>query len=115
MTRQRGEKVFTKLKEIVDPIHTALLVWDVQNALFDRIFNQDTFLKKIKLLIEKARSHQIPILYARIKPLPMEYESPFRKYMFMKRLGIDDPEKLPQFIVPGTPPAERPRRAAGGR
>ncbi len=106
MAKKCGEKVFTRMKDIVDPVHTALLVWDVQNALFDRIFNKGDFLKNLKTMIEKVRSIQIPILYARIEPLPMEYESAFRKYMFMKRLGIEDPEKLPQFIVPGTPPAE---------
>lgn len=106
MDKQKGEKVLIHSKDIVDPAHTALLVWDVQNALFDRIFNQGAFLKNIKTLIEKARSLEIPILYARIKPLPMEYESAFRKYMFMKRLGIEETEKLPRFIVPGTPPAE---------
>jgi hypothetical protein len=29
MTIQRGAKVFTKFKDIVDPVHTALVVWDV--------------------------------------------------------------------------------------
>ncbi len=28
--------------------------------------------------------------------------------MFMKRFKIKDPEKLPQFLVPGTPEAEIP-------
>ena len=26
--------------------------------------------------------------------------------MFMKRFGVDDPEKVPQFLIPGTPEAE---------
>ncbi len=106
MTRQKGSKVLTGLKEIVDPVQTALVVWDVQNMLFDRIFDQEAFLKNSKHLIDKARSHQIPIIYTKITPLPREYESPFRIYMTMKRFGVDDPDKLPQFMVPGTPGAE---------
>jgi nicotinamidase-related amidase len=99
-------EVLTELKDIVAPAHTALVVWDVQNALFDRIFNREAFLKNTKRLIETARTRQIPIVYSRITPLPREYESPFRTYMFMKRLGVDDPEKLPQFMTPGTREAE---------
>lgn len=106
MTKQERTKVFTRLEDIVDPSRTALLAWDVQNALYDRIFNQESFLKKMKRLIEKARSHQIPIIYAKITPLPKKYESAFRTYMFMKRFGVDNPDKVPQFIVPGTKSAE---------
>jgi nicotinamidase-related amidase len=106
MTIQRGAKVFTKFKDIVDPVHTALVVWDVQNMLVDRSFNQEIFLKNTTHFIAKARSHQIPIIYTKITPLPREYESPFRTYMMMKRVGVDDPDKLPKFMVPGTQEAE---------
>lgn len=106
MTIRKGAKVFTGLKDIVDPVHTALVVWDVQNMLVDSSFNQETFLINTKRLIDKARSHQIPIIYTKITPLPREYESPFRTYMMMKRVGVDDPDKLPQFMVPGAPEAE---------
>jgi len=105
MTNPGRTKIMTRLEEIVDPLHTALLVWDVQYALFNNIFNQEAFLKKTKGLIDKARSHHIPILYAKITPLSKAYESAFRTYMTMKRVGVDDPDKLPQFIVPGTPNA----------
>jgi len=106
MNKQKGPTIFTQMKAIVDPTHTALVVWDVQNTLVDMIFNQETFLKNSKALIEKAREFRIPIIYTKITPLPREYESPFRTYMFMKRFGVNDPEKVPQFLVPGTPGAE---------
>jgi len=106
MTKKRGSGILTVFKDIVAPAHTALVVWDVQNMLVDRSFNQEIFLKNTKRLIDKARSHQIPIIYTKITPLPREYESPFRIYMMMKRVGVDDPDKLPQFMVPGTPEAE---------
>ena len=96
------------LKEIIDPNHTALLVWDVQNLLINGIFNKKEFLKDLKSLIEIARVKNIPIIYSKITPLPRDYESSFRTYMFMKRFRIKDPEKLPRFLVPGTPEAEIP-------
>ena len=106
MTKKRGSEILTAFRDIVDPVHTALVVWDVQNMLVDRSFNQETFLNNTKRLIDKARGHQMPIIYTKITPLPREYESPFRTFMTMKRFGVDDPDKLPQFMVPGSPEAE---------
>ena len=100
--------MYMNLKEIVEPNHTALLVWDVQNLLINGIFNKKEFLKELKSFIEIARSKNIPIIYSKITPLPRDYESSFRTFMFMKRYKVKDPEKLPQFLVPGTPEAEIP-------
>ncbi|MFX1443517.1 MAG: isochorismatase family cysteine hydrolase [Promethearchaeota archaeon] len=94
------------LKEIINPSHTVLIVWDVQNLLVNGIFNKQEFLKNLKSLIEVARSKKIPIIYSKITPLPKEYESSFRTFMFMKRFKIKDPEKLPRFLEPGTPESE---------
>jgi nicotinamidase-related amidase len=106
MSNQKSPTIHTRLKDIVDPSHTALVVWDVQNLLVKGIFNPEAFLKDSKSLLDKTRKYQIPVIYTKIIPLPREYESPFRTYMFMKRFGVDDPEKLPQFLIPGTPEAE---------
>lgn len=106
MSNQTSPTIHTRLKDIVDPSHTALVVWDVQNLLVKGIFNPEAFLKNSKTLLDKTRRSQIPIIYTKITPLPREYESPFRTYMLMKRFGVDDPEKVPQFLIPGTPEAE---------
>ncbi len=100
--------MYMTLKEIIYSNHTALLVCDVQNLLVNGIFNKKEFLKDLKSLIAIARVKNIPIIYSKITPLPRDYESSFRTYMFMKRFRIKDPEKLPQFLVPGTPEAEIP-------
>jgi nicotinamidase-related amidase len=106
MSNQTSPTIHTRLKDIVDPSHTVLVVWDVQNLLVERIFNREAFLKDSKSLLDKTRKSQIPVIYTKITPLPREYESPFRTYMFMKRFGVDDPEKVPQFLIPGTPEAQ---------
>ena len=98
--------IYRNLREIVDTQHTALVVWDVQNALVNRIFNQIEFLANLKAFIASARNSGLPLIYSKITPLPPQYESPFRTYMFMKRFGVDDPEKLPVFMRPGMPESE---------
>ncbi len=100
------------LKEIINPNHTALLIWDVQNLLVRGIFNKKEFLENLKSLIKVARSKKIPIIYSKITPLPKDYESSFRTFMFMKRFKIMDPEKMPRFMEPGTLESEIPNDIA---
>ncbi len=99
-------RIYTEFKEIVAPDHTALVVWDVQNALVNRVFNRENFLLSLKTLLQAARKRDIPVVYSKITPLPKDYESPTRTLMMMKRFKIDDPDKVPQFLPPGSPESE---------
>jgi hypothetical protein len=42
-----GKTIHSTVHEIVDPSHTALVVWDVQKMLVDFIFNIEEFIRKI--------------------------------------------------------------------
>ena len=77
-------KVYTELKEIINPEHTALIVWDVQKMLVNNIYNKEEFLKNLNNLIDTARSKGMPIFFTKITPLPKEFESPARKYSSSK-------------------------------
>ena len=99
-------RLFTNIEDIIRPDHTCLVVWDVQNALVNAIFNRDEFQKSLKTLVEAARKNHVLIVYTKITPLPVSLESPWRVYMNMKRFGVDNPKKLRQWLVPCTPEAE---------
>ncbi|MCL4400428.1 cysteine hydrolase [Candidatus Parvarchaeota archaeon] len=73
-------KAYENIKEIINPEHTALIVWDVQTMLVERIYNKDEFLSNMNRLIAKAREKNMPIFFTKITPLPHEFESPARKY-----------------------------------
>jgi nicotinamidase-related amidase len=105
-SEQKKRKIYVDLPDIINTMHTALLVWDVQNLLVERIFNQQKFLDNLKAIVETARKSGVPVIYSKIVPLPMEFESPSRTLMMMRRFGIQDPEKLPVFLQPGSPEAE---------
>ncbi|MCL4558423.1 MAG: cysteine hydrolase [Deltaproteobacteria bacterium] len=98
--------IYDTLGEIVAPGHTAMVVWDVQNALVNSIFNKQEFLSSLKTIIGKAREKGVPVLYSKITPLPPQYNSSWAIYSTMRRYGVDDPAKLPPFMKPGTPDAE---------
>ncbi|MEM0094853.1 MAG: isochorismatase family cysteine hydrolase [Candidatus Micrarchaeaceae archaeon] len=81
-----ARKIYSSLDEIVEPSHTALIVWDVQNMLVNRIFNRDEFIGNLNRLIEAARGADVPVFYTKITPLPEKFESKAR-LAFMKNWG----------------------------
>ncbi len=103
-----NKAIYETLGEIVTPEHTALIVWDVQNALVNSIFNKKEFLTNLKVLIQKAREKGISIIYTKITPLPPDYNSSWSIYMMMRRYGIKDPAKLPEFLKAGSSDADIP-------
>ncbi len=96
---------YSELKDIVDPAHTAIVVWDVQNGLVNNIFNKQDFVKNLKAFIDEGRRKGIKIFYTKITPMPYGFESPFRMYINAKRFGVQDPKKI-RFMEPGSPEAE---------
>jgi nicotinamidase-related amidase len=98
--------IFENLKEIAEPEHTALVIWDCQNGLVDHIFNKEEFLADLKTLLAAARRRKITVIYTKITPLPAGYQSGWGIYQAMKRFGVDDPSKIPVFMKPGSPEAE---------
>jgi nicotinamidase-related amidase len=96
-----GVILYENLKEIVDPKHSCLVVWDVQNGLVDRIFNKEDFLSSLKPFIEKLRA-RMPVVYTLITPLPRPFASSWSLYSMMRRFNVDDVKKLPSFMAPGS-------------
>ena len=101
MKNINGNIVYENLKEIVDPSHSCLVVWDVQNGLVDRIFNKEEFMANLKPLIEIARG-KMPVFYTLITPLPKNFVSSWYFYSMMKRFNVDEVNKLPTFMAPGS-------------
>ncbi len=103
-----NKTIYETLREIVAPEHTALVVWDVHNVLVNNIFNKKEFLANLKVVVNMAREKGISIVYTKITPLPPDYNSSWSIYMMMRRYGIEDPAKLPDFMKPGSSDADIP-------
>ena len=101
MKNINGITIYENLKEIVDSKHSCLVVWDVQNGLVERIFNREEFMSSLKLFIEALRG-KMPIFYTLIAPLPKGFASSWYYYSMMRRFGVDDIQKLPLFMAPGS-------------
>jgi len=107
MKTTNGVTVYKNLREIVEPKHSCLIVWDVQNGLVDRIFNKEEFIATLKMFIEKLRN-RMPVVYTLITPLPKRFVSSWNYYSMMKRFNVDDIKKLPPFMAIGSKDREIP-------
>ena len=101
MKNSNGVIIYENLKEIVDPAHSCLVVWDVQHGLVDRIFNKDAFMSALKPFMDTLRP-RMPVFYTLITPLPRKYLSSWYFYSMMRRFNVSDPDKLPSFMSPGS-------------
>ncbi|MHB8232434.1 MAG: cysteine hydrolase family protein [bacterium] len=101
MKELNGIKIYENLKEIANPAHSCLVVWDVQNGLVSRIFNKAEFISGLKNLIGVLRG-KMPIAYTLITPPEKNFRSSWAYYSMMRRFGVDDPAKLPEFMAKGS-------------
>jgi len=101
MIKANGISVYQELSEIIEPGHSCLVVWDVQNGLVDRIFNKEEFMASLKGLVATLRT-KMPIVYTLITPLPREFQSSWGIYAMMRRFKVKEVDKLPDFMTPGS-------------
>jgi nicotinamidase-related amidase len=106
--------VYETLSEIIDPGHTCLIVWDVQNGLVDRTFNKEEFIANLKGLVENLRN-KMPVVYTLISPLPREFQSSWNIYNMMRRYNVKEVDKLPNFMPPGSREREIPEAVKPGK
>ena len=69
-----GDKkiIYNTIEEIIDPSHTALVVWDVINMFVNLIFNRQEFTRNLGSVIELARRANVPIFFTRHQLLPIQ-------------------------------------------
>jgi nicotinamidase-related amidase len=92
-----GIPVYETLREIVDPSHSCLVVWDVQNATVERIFNKDEFVKNIKDFTAGLRG-KMPFIYSKIAVgLPKGFTSSWSYYWRMKMFNVHNPDDMFKF------------------
>ncbi len=107
MKNAYGVPVYENVREMVEPQHSCLVVWDVQNGLVDRIFNKDEFIVNLKNFVERLRK-TMPVVYTMITPLPKGFDSSWRYYSMMTRFNVDDVSKLPSSMAIGSREREIP-------
>ena len=84
-----GDKiVYDTMEEILNPPHTALVLWDTIDAFTKMAFNREEFIKNQNNLVEAARKSNVPIFFTTIQVMPKRFESSVNAYT-MGKLGFD--------------------------
>ena len=110
MIRWAGMEILEEFKEVVDPRHTALLLWNFSPRVIDGCFNRGTMLAKTKTLVDKARARGVRLIYS--KPGAVDWNivgAPMLR-MRMKQMRVKHPSDLPKLqaetaFVQGLEPA----------
>jgi ureidoacrylate peracid hydrolase len=89
-----GRQIPNELREIVDPVRTILLVWDMQNDQAGGSFNKDALIRNAPPLIDAAAKAQINTVYTRQTPFLWKDEAPVWIRRGMKDQKVDQPSKL---------------------
>jgi nicotinamidase-related amidase len=100
------------VREINKAEKSALVIWDVQKALVERIFNKEEFLGNVSRLIDAAHKRRIPVFFSKITPLPERFEATSRKLFFRKRMMAFTPEGLELAISPAQDDIVVPKNTA---
>ncbi|HXZ97950.1 MAG TPA: isochorismatase family cysteine hydrolase [Candidatus Acidoferrum sp.] len=91
--------MLSQIKDSLSPTRTALIVWDVHEALVASIFNREDFLRKASELVDAARTKGICIFYTKVTPLPEKFESKARLLMWRGRKRFE-PGDIVKEIYP---------------
>jgi nicotinamidase-related amidase len=97
-----GRKIPNQLSEIVDPEHTVLLVWDMQNDQAGGSFNKDALIRNAPPLIAAAAQAKIPTAYTRQTPFSWKDEAVTWLRRAMIDQKVDDPSKLKPRRIQGS-------------
>jgi nicotinamidase-related amidase len=105
MQKVEDKIVYNTNEDILDPLHTALVLWDVLQAFEKIIFNKEEFSRNLNSIVESARKSNIPIFFTSHQMLSKSFESSAIIYTFGKR-GFDrlfeqfTPEEMDFSIKP---------------
>ena len=90
-----GKRIPATLAELVDPRHTALLLWDMENAIAPNAFNYKDILANLKMLAGHARAAGVPVFYSVQTAFDLlKEEAPVWVRVRMKRAKAADPSEL---------------------
>lgn len=84
-------------------IGSALLVWDMQHAIADRVSNRAQVVENTSRLLDAARAAGVPVVYSQHYSLPLPAEDLAWLRAQWKRSGASVPDDLASLAPPGSP------------
>ena len=90
-----GKQIAATQAELVNPKHSALLLWDMENAIAPNAFNYPAILANLKMLSALARATGVPVFYSVQTAFDLlTEEAPVWVRVRMKRAKAAEPSEL---------------------
>lgn len=94
------------LDEVLDPKHSALIVWDMQTGIGGRVAEAAQITATIRALVDVARAADVLVVWSRHVAPPLPLTSPSGLRTLMKRQSVTDVALLRSYMQAGTPDVE---------
>jgi nicotinamidase-related amidase len=103
MKSANGVEIPETLRELVNPKHCALIVYDMQVGILRQIKNGGSITAGVKQVLDVARTAGMRVFYTRHLSLPRRLMgmSQLRQAMAWQR--VDDPEKVQPWFLRDSP------------
>lgn len=96
-----GLSIPETIEELVQE-DVALLIWDMQHAIADRVSNREEVIANIQILLKAAHTRGIPVIFSQHYSVPFEAEDVSWIRTWWKRSGLDSPSELQPLAIPGS-------------
>ena len=103
MKRIYGLEVRTTLPEICNPVHMALLIYDMQVGIVSQVKDAERVVAKVWQVLVAARQARMRVLFTRHMSLPVELMGAFQLRMAMKWQRVDEPNQVRPWFLRDSP------------
>jgi nicotinamidase-related amidase len=91
MIRWAGMEILEDFKEVIDPKHTGLVLWNFSPQVISRCFNSGSVLAHTRALVAKARERGVRLLHSQQGALNWESIGAPMLRMRLKQLRVSNP------------------------
>ena len=91
MIRWNGMDILETMDELINPKHTALIMWDFAEKIVGNTFNADSLVKNSERLLAAARKHKVRTIYSHQNNMHLIGDTgaaTIRMRMHRKKLGV---------------------------
>lgn len=91
------------VRELINPKHCALIVYDMQAGIVRQIEDGAAIVARVKQALEVARAANMRVFYTRHLSLPKQLMGAFQFRQAMSWQRVDDPEKVKPWFLRDSP------------
>jgi nicotinamidase-related amidase len=98
-----GLEIPDSFRELINPKHCALIVYDMQSGIVNQINNGAALTAQVKQVLDLSRNAGMRVFYTRHLSLPKQLMGSYQYRLAMLWQRVDDPEKVQPWFLRDSP------------